>query len=122
MLVCDQVMNNTDVHAVYKPTEGLKLPPLEADQVTQPVDLRTVQESRAQTTRAAAETDQQREETRNQMQQLQHTRGSRYRELLNLNEFARMHEALLKQFGHCFEEQLEETTDDCSNYYYYYSY
>jgi hypothetical protein len=105
MLVCDRVMNSNDVHAVYKPTEGLELPPLEADQVTQPVDLGTVQ-SRGQPTRAA-ETEQQREETRNEMQQLQHTRGSRYRELLNLNEFARMHEALLKQFGH-FEEQLEE--------------
>jgi hypothetical protein len=45
------------------------------------------------------------------MQQLQHTaRGSRYRELLNLNEFARMHEALLQKFGHLEEQLLEENT------------
>jgi hypothetical protein len=47
------------------------------------------------------------EETRNQIQQLQHTRGSRYRELLYLNLFARMHEALLQQFGRC-QQQVEE--------------
>jgi hypothetical protein len=57
----------------YKPTEGLQLPPpLEADQITQPVDLRTVQ-SIGQTARAAETDQQEREETRNQMQQLQHT-------------------------------------------------
>jgi hypothetical protein len=38
MLVCDRVMNN-DVYAVYsRPTEGLDLPALEVEQVSQPVD------------------------------------------------------------------------------------
>jgi hypothetical protein len=114
MLVCDRVMNN-DVYAVYKPTEGLDLPALEVDEVSQPVDLLTVQQAQGRSTQMSAtnstnnnhQHQQMQEETRNQIQQLQHTRGSRYRELLNLNEFARMHEALLKQFGRC-QQQVEE--------------
>jgi hypothetical protein len=74
-------------------------PPLEPDAVGQPNDLARDQ-SRSEGQNPGAQTNQQREETRHQIEQLQHsTRGSRYRELRNLIEFARMHEALLKEFG-----------------------
>jgi hypothetical protein len=92
MLVCDRLMNN-NAHADYKPTKGfgsgLDPPPLEADAVGQPNDLARVQ-SRSEGQNPGAQTNQQRVETRHQIEQLQahSTRGSRYRELIHLNESA----------------------------------
>jgi hypothetical protein len=99
MLVSDRVMNN-DVNARYKPTEGLDLPAYGADDVTQPVDINDVQarhnNNNTNQNGGDAVVD---EEARHHIGQLQHTRGSRYRELINLNEFSRMHEALLRFIG-----------------------
>jgi hypothetical protein len=69
--------------------------------VTQPVDINDVQarhnNNNTNQNGGHADVD---EEARHHIGQLQHRRGSRYsRELINLNEFSRMHEALLRFIG-----------------------